>query len=326
MHTLEELQSIIEEEIKLFSNKLNHKNSLYKPIEYILQLGGKKLRPTLCLLSADIFGADIKTAIPAALAIELFHNFSLMHDDIMDNAPLRRGEKTVHEKWNSNAAILSGDALLVKAYQEILKTETKNISSILELFNKTALEVCEGQFLDMEFEQSNHVTIDDYVEMIRLKTSVLLAASLKMGALIGNASPEDANNIYKFGESLGIAFQLQDDLMDAYSSTADFGKQVGGDILSNKKTFLLLSALKKATYEQKNEINKLLLLTDKEDNELKITSIKNIFDSLEIPDDCEEKIQEYYKKSLLYLSHINLEKDKKFVFKTFADKLMTRKN
>lgn len=326
MHPFEDLQKIIEKEIEIFSKELENKNTLYKPIQYILQLGGKKIRPTLCLLSAELFGGKIQDAIPAAVAIELFHNFTLMHDDIMDNAPLRRGQKTVHEKWNKNAAILSGDAMLVKAYQEILKTSTKNAPTILEIFNRTALEVCEGQFSDMEFEKRNHVTIADYVEMIRLKTSVLLAASMKMGALIGNASLEDAENIYQFGEALGIAFQLQDDLMDAYSEPENFGKQVGGDIIANKKTFLLLKALEKASIEERNQINQLLQIDSHKENESKVLEMKNIYNRLDIPKDCETEIQLYYKKSLQFLLNINLEQEKKLVLQSFASSLMQRKS
>jgi geranylgeranyl diphosphate synthase, type II len=326
MHSIEYLQKVIEKEINLFSQELESKNNLYKPLEYILQLGGKKIRPTLCLLSCELFGGNHKDAIPAALAIELFHNFSLMHDDIMDNAPLRRGKKTVHENWNNSTAILSGDAMLVKSYQEILKIPSKNLFPILDLFNNTALEVCEGQFLDMEFEKSNEVTIDDYIEMIRLKTSVLLATSLKIGAMIAGADENNCMNLYQYGESLGIAFQLQDDLMDAYADNIYFGKQIGGDIISNKKTYLLLKALNKSNIDQKNQIKLLIATNEKDNNDVKITKMKEIYNSLNIPRECEKEIQMYYKKSLQHLDRINISSERKQVLESFATKLMDRKN
>ncbi|MFT6814411.1 MAG: geranylgeranyl diphosphate synthase type II, partial [Sphingobacteriales bacterium] len=244
MSDLNTLKLYLEEELKTLDLPENPTN-LYEPIRYILTLGGKRIRPVLVLMACDLFAGDYKKAISAAKAIELFHNFSLMHDDIMDDAPLRRGKTTVHEKWNEHVAILSGDAMLICAYKELLKSEG-NTTSLVEIFNNVALEVCEGQMLDMNFETRFDVHVDEYLHMISQKTAILLSGALRIGALIGKASPTDVEQLGIFGKKLGIAFQLRDDLLDVYADQSQFGKQVGGDILSNKKTYLLLKALEQA--------------------------------------------------------------------------------
>ncbi len=228
--------------------------SLYSPVNYILQLGGKRLRPVLTLMTAEIFNADYKIALDAALSIEVFHNFSLVHDDIMDDAPLRRGYQTVHEKWDVNTGILSGDAMLIMAYQLFENYEPVTFQALAKLFSKTALEVCEGQQYDVDFEMRDNVTIGEYLKMIEYKTAVLVGAAMKMGAIVANASLEDQHSIYEFGKNLGIAFQLQDDYLDVFGDPKTFGKQVGGDIIENKKTYLYLKAL-----EFSNEVDKLEL-------------------------------------------------------------------
>ena len=242
MKKLTELQSIIEEAI----TKLDipqYPADLYEPVKYILSLGGKRMRPALLLMACDLFGGDVEAALSPALAIEVFHNFSLVHDDMMDNAPLRRGKATVHERWGQNAGILSGDVMLVLAYQLMMKVDDRLLRQVLDVFSQTAVGVCEGQQLDMDFEKLQTVGIDEYQNMIRLKTSVLLGGALKIGALIGGADMADAELLYGFGEHLGIAFQLQDDILDVYGDPDKFGKQVGGDIISNKKTYLLIKGI-----------------------------------------------------------------------------------
>src|SRR5476651_2411466 len=235
---------------------------LYEPISYILDLGGKRLRPSLLLMACDLFGGDVNKAIEPALAIEVFHNFTLMHDDIMDKAPLRRGKKTVHEKWNANVAILSGDAMMVEANKLMMKVDDPILRRVMDVFNETATGVCEGQQIDMSFEQRNNVLIDEYLNMIRLKTAVLLGGTLKIGAIIGGASLNDAQLLYSFGVNLGIAFQLQDDILDVYGDPEKFGKQVGGDILSNKKTYLLIKALELAKDDHLQQLNHWLSVED----------------------------------------------------------------
>src|SRR3569833_1427024 len=249
MRTINQIQEILNREVESLDFPL-YPADLYEPIKYILALGGKRIRPALLLMSCDMFGGDILKAVPPALAIEVFHNFTLMHDDIMDNAPLRRGKVTVHEKWNKNVAILSGDVMLVKGYELMMNVDDRVLRPIMNIFNETAIGVCEGQQIDMEFETRSDVHIDEYINMIRLKTAVVLGGAVKIGALIGGSTPEDALLLQTFGEQLGVAFQLQDDILDVYGDPEKFGKQVGCDILSNKKTFLLLKALELADKEQ----------------------------------------------------------------------------
>ncbi|RYE17915.1 MAG: polyprenyl synthetase family protein [Sphingobacteriales bacterium] len=253
MKKLNELQDIIIDGISQLSYPARPAE-LYQPISYILSIGGKRLRPALVLMACDMFGGDVNAAVKPALAIEVFHNFTLMHDDIMDNAPLRRGKVTVHEKWNSNIAILSGDVMMVEANKLIMQVDDRILRTVMTIFNETAQGVCEGQQFDMNFEQDNQVSIDGYLGMIRLKTAVLLGGALKIGALIGGADAANAENLYQFGVNLGIAFQLQDDILDVYGDPEKFGKQVGGDIISNKKTFLLIKATELAKEQESTDL------------------------------------------------------------------------
>ena len=292
--TLKESQKEVEEGINLFISNLSSQE-LYQPISYILELGGKRLRPALALLANAFFEGKTEDIISPALAIEVFHNFSLMHDDIMDNAPIRRGQETVHEKWNTNSAILSGDAMLVQAYQLVLKTKDKHIKALNELFSQTAIEVCEGQQFDMDFETRDDVSIEEYIEMIKLKTSVLIACALKMGAITAGASDKDANLIYDYGLNMGIAFQLRDDYLDAFGQTEKVGKQKGGDILANKKTYLALKALSKAKETEKTQLIK---LQSEPKPKIKVEKTLSLFTALEVDKDIEKMSKAYFDKAL----------------------------
>lgn len=316
--------SLIETELNKISTTKNPKE-LYTPINYTLKLGGKRIRPALLMLSNNLFGGSDKDAINAALAIEVFHNFTLLHDDIMDDAPLRRGKETVYKKWGSNIAILAGDVMFVNAIQLLAKSDEKVLKKVLTLFNSTAVEVCEGQQYDMNFESQLDVSIDDYLKMIELKTAVLLAASLKIGALIGNASDENAKHIYEFGRNLGVAFQLMDDILDLYGDPEKFGKQVGGDIISNKKTYLLLKAKELATGDLKKQLE-FALGSKALKNEAKVEKIKSIFNQLNIKQLAEKEMDLFYNTALANLDSINAPIDKKQVFEKFAVSLMQREN
>ena len=298
--------------------------NLYQPIDYILQLGGKRMRPVLTLMTADIFDVDYKLALPAALAVEVFHNFSLIHDDIMDDAPLRRGKMTVHEKWNINTGILSGDAMLILAYQYFENYQPKTFRKLAKLFSKTALEVCEGQQYDVDFETRNDVTIPEYLKMIEYKTAVLVAAAMKMGAIIAQTSKENARLIYDFGINLGLAFQLQDDYLDAFGDPKTFGKQVGGDIIENKKTYLYLKALEFSKTDEK-ELLKQLFSVRLEENENKINSVKEIFNSTGASQATQQSIQDFTLKAFETLEKMNISDDKKAMLKDFGQNLMSRK-
>lgn len=298
--------------------------SLYEPIHYILSLGGKRIRPVLTLMTAEIFNQDYKKALPAALAVEVFHNFSLVHDDIMDDAPLRRGKETVHEKWNINTGILSGDAMLILAYQYFEKYEPVIFQSLAKLFSKTALEVCEGQQWDVDFENRDDVAISEYLKMIEYKTAVLVAAAMKMGAIIAETSAENGEAIYDFGLNLGIAFQLQDDYLDAFGDPETFGKQVGGDIIENKKTYLYLKALEFATSEEKEQLLHLYSIQPT-DNSEKIDSVKEIFNTTGASKATQEAIKEYTFKAFETLEKLNIEDEKKAILKAFGENLMKRK-
>jgi geranylgeranyl diphosphate synthase type II len=297
--------------------------NLYEPIDYIIKLGGKRMRPILTLMAADIFSASYEKAMPAALAVEVFHNFTLIHDDIMDDAPLRRGKETVHEKWNTNTGILSGDAMLILAYQYFENYEPIVFQKLAQLFSKTALEVCDGQQLDVDFETRNDVTIDEYINMIRLKTSVLVAAALKMGAIVAGTTNENANLIYDFGLNLGLAFQLQDDYLDAFGNPETFGKQIGGDIIENKKTYLYLKALEVANDEDKGNL-KYFFNQKLKENTVKITGVKRIFKVNNIPSLVKEQIQNYTEKAFETLSAMNISKENKEGLKNFGLWLMNR--
>jgi len=297
--------------------------SLYDPINYILDLGGKRLRPVLTLMAAEIFNTDYRNALDAALSIEVFHNFSLIHDDIMDGAPLRRGKETVHLKWDLNTGILSGDAMLIMSYKMFEDYDSETFQKLVKLFSKTALEVCEGQQYDMDFEERNDVTIEDYLKMIELKTAVLIGCALKMGAIVANASEEDQNNIYEFGKNLGIAFQLQDDYLDAYADPKTFGKQVGGDIIENKKTFLYLKAIEFSSKEDKIELQHLFSITPKDHSD-KIETVKQIFLSSGAAEATQNEIKNYTDKAFIVLDKLSVDKDKKALFKQFGEDLMNR--
>ena len=282
-------------------NPPNSPSNLYDPVSYILRLKGKRIRPILTLLTCDLFNNNFKDAFDAALAVEVFHNFSLVHDDIMDDAPLRRGQPAVHNKWTSNIAILSGDAMMVKTYQSLIKTNPSVLSPILTEFNKTAVEVCEGQQFDMDYELRDDVTIDEYLNMIELKTAVLLAASLKIGALIGGANEENAKRIHEFGLNAGMAFQLQDDILDVYGESEKVGKQKGGDIISNKKTFLLLKAMELANSNTSSMLNRWLASTGTTD---KVKAVTAIYEELGVKILAEDKMWGYYHKAMSSLEKV----------------------
>lgn len=314
-----EIINLVQSEIEQ-TKYSGYPNELYDPMNYILQLGGKRLRPVTTLLAAQLFSDDLKSAIPAAKALEVFHNFTLVHDDIMDKAPLRRGKETVHEKWNENIAILSGDTLLIEVYNHFLEGEYSNLPDILKVFNKTAVEVCEGQQLDMNFETRNDVSIEEYVNMIRLKTSVLVGGAFKIGALVAQANEEDAELIYDFGMNLGIAFQLQDDYLDCFGDPEKFGKQVGGDIISNKKTFMMLKALE---IETSGVLRKWVNL-ESFDAETKVLEIKAIYKSLKVDDLAFQLMDEFYEKALNSLRLVNASNESKERIIEFAKELMKR--
>lgn len=297
--------------------------NLYAPISYILGLGGKRLRPVLTLMAADIFNGDYKKALNAALSIEVFHNFSLVHDDIMDDAPLRRGQTTVHEKWDVNTGILSGDAMLIMAYQLFENYDPNTFQDLAKLFSKTALEVCEGQQYDVDFETRDDVTIPEYLKMIEYKTAVLVGAAMKMGAIVAKASKEDQHNIYEFGRHLGIAFQLQDDYLDAFGDPKAFGKQVGGDIIENKKTYLYLKAVEFSNESDKVELNQ-LFSSDPEDVNAKIQLAKQYFVESGSAGATKEAIQKYTNKAFSILELLNISEEKKELLVSFGDGLMNR--
>ena len=297
--------------------------NLYEPLTYFLALGGKRVRPLLTLIAADFFNGNTTKALRAATSIELFHNFSLIHDDIMDNAPLRRNKQTVHEKWNSSVAILSGDVLLVKAYQELAKADKEIAVELQTVFSKMAVEVCEGQQLDMDFETKNNVSIDEYIEMIRLKTAVLLGCSLQMGAICADASQKDSELLYQTGEKLGIAFQLTDDYLDVFGNPDQVGKQVGGDIISNKKTWLLLKAFELADTNQKNKLQDWIIKKDFNTAE-KVQAVKEIFTVLRLEDYLKKEIDNYYNEAIHLLQSSSAPPEKINVFALFAQSLMQR--
>lgn len=297
-------------------------SGLYDPIHYLMGLGGKRIRPAIVLMAAELYEASLIDVVPAAIALEVFHNFTLMHDDIMDNAPLRRGKVTVHEKWDLSTAILSGDGMMIMANRLLESVDDSLYKQVMQLFNKTALEVCEGQQFDMDFEQRKDVTHQEYIDMIRLKTSVLLACCFQMGALLGGASKNDQLHLYHFGELLGIAFQLKDDWLDVFGDSALVGKQTGGDILANKKTFLLIRALEKANEVEKSTLQQWLAVTNKPDE--KVMEVTALFKSLGIDDETNQKIEHYYQLALGHLAAIQLSSDKKELLTNFAENLMGR--
>lgn len=309
----------------LLENTLNRQDfndkpvELYEPISYILSLGGKRLRPALTLAACELFGGDANDALIPAMGIEIFHNFTLIHDDIMDKAPLRRGKKTVHEKWNSDVAILSGDAMLVKAYQYIVTVRPEILPQVVKVFNQTALEVCEGQQYDMNFETQEDVSEDDYIEMIRLKTSVLLGCALEIGALVAGASVTQSDLIYRFGESIGIAFQIQDDILDAFGDPEKFGKAVGGDILNNKNTILRLYAQHNANKEQQVALEAIY----ENDNE-KVEAIKKVFVETGALEYAKKRMDAYYDEAIQFLKEAKGQPEIEEELATFAQWLIKR--
>ncbi len=322
MYTFKNCQNIIEKH--LIEIKLPVEPALlYDPVHYVLGLEAKRIRPCLTLLACNLFKDTIEESINPALAIELFHNFTLLHDDIMDRSDLRRGQATVHKKWNNNIAILSGDAMLIIAYDYLSKSPESVLSEIMAVFNKTALQVCEGQQYDMDFESARDVTVEDYLKMIELKTSVLIAASLKIGAICGDAGTYNSDLLYQFGRNLGIAFQLQDDLLDVYADTDVFGKLVGGDIVANKKTFLLINALTMAEGEVHANLTDWLSKKDF-DRHKKIKAVTSVYNKLHIKELTQIKIKELFREALLSLDKVSVSKERKKVLETFAQQLMDR--
>lgn len=321
MRELEIYQHAIERKIAELKFP-QHPENLYEPIRYFLDLGGKRMRPVLLLMSHEMFGGNHKNVVSPALAIELFHNFSLVHDDIMDKAALRRGKATVHEKWNTNTAILAGDAMLIESYKLMIDSPTENLKPALSVFNQTALEVCEGQVMDMDFETRNDVSISEYIEMIRLKTAVLLGGSLEIGAILANASKNDYQHIYEFGINLGLAFQLHDDILDVYADPDKFGKTVGGDIASNKKTFLLLKTVELVNDFDKKHLESLLHLY----HENKIEQVMSLYDKYQVKSLAEIEMKKYFDSAMNHLEKINVSTEKKQPLISLANFLMQRES
>ncbi len=320
MRTLNEIQKIVEQETtKNFIFQHQKPAELYAPIEYFLALGGKRIRPAFVLMSCNLFCDNIEKSIPAALAMEVFHNFTLVHDDIIDNSPLRRNFPTVHKKWNLNQAILSGDTMVFIAYQHLNHLDSKFLPKILPIFTQAAIEVCEGQQFDMQESK----TENDYLKMAALKTSALLASSLKIGAIIGGANSQDAENIYQFGQKLGLAFQIQDDYLDVFGNEVTFGKSIGNDIVTNKSTFLTVKAFELADSESKNELKYYFSSTNFPADE-KILAVTKIYHRLKIDEFTKNKIEKFYNESLEFLNQINVVEERKTQLKLFADQLLKR--
>ena len=323
MHSIENLQRKIEEGL----SKLNFDSSpaeLYAPMRYVLSLGGKRMRPLLVLMGCDLFSGNSEKALSAALGIELFHNFTLLHDDIMDRAPLRRSKQTVHEKWSTSVAILSGDAMLVKAYQLMMMSDDRIVKKIIDIFSCTAIEVCEGQQMDMNFENADNLCIADYIKMITFKTAVLLGASLQMGALIAGAGESDANNIYSFGKNIGIAFQLQDDFLDVYGDKNKFGKQTGGDIISNKKTFLYIKAMELLDKLSQLELKKLYSNSVSLAPDEKVKQVTALFDKADMRHHAHNEMQHFHNNALQHFSEIHLPAESKKPLLDFCEHLLRR--
>ncbi|MFL5765860.1 MAG: polyprenyl synthetase family protein [Bacteroidia bacterium] len=324
MNNIEAYQRQIEEALKNKKYGANPKE-LYEPISYIMSLGGKRMRPVLVMMACELFDGDVSNALHPALAIELFHNFTLVHDDLMDKAPLRRNQPTVHEKWNNNIAILSGDAMMVRAYQELCMCEPQLLPALIDIFSDTAVKVCEGQQFDMNYETMQKVSIQQYIKMIELKTAVLLGGALKIGAITGGAREEDAQRLYDFGKNIGTAFQLQDDILDVYADAAKFGKQKGGDIISNKKTYLLLKAIEMAEGNRymKEELHQWINAPTFDAKE-KVEAVINIYNFLNVKDLARAEMQKQYDLALTFLKDIPISEEKKNMLVGFAESLMVR--
>ena len=297
--------------------------TIYAPIKYVLSLGGKRIRPVLMLLAYNLFKDDPRSILMPACGLETYHNYTLLHDDLMDNADVRRGHPTVHRKWDANTAILSGDSMLVVAYQRIAQCHPDKLKPVLELFTETALEIGEGQQYDMDFEHRNGVTEDEYIEMIRLKTSVLLACAVKIGAILADASDEDADNLYKFGEQIGLAFQLQDDLLDVYGDPKVFGKAIGGDITSNKKIYMLINAFQRANEQQREQLRRWTEAVDF-DREEKIAAVTELYNQIGIRELCEQKINEYFQEGVKYLDRVSVDEQRKEELRQYTFEMMKR--
>jgi geranylgeranyl diphosphate synthase type II len=299
--------------------------SLYEPIKYVLSIGGKRVRPVLTMLSYNLYKDDPLSIMPQAIGLETYHNFTLLHDDLMDHADMRRGHETVHKKWDANRAILSGDTMLLQAFERVEDCNPAKLPAVFKVFIQTTLEIGEGQQLDVEFETRNDVTEDEYIEMIRLKTSVLLACACKVGAIMADAPAGDIENMYKFGEKLGLAFQLQDDLLDVYGDPAVFGKNIGGDITSNKKTYMLINAVNRANPAQREQLMKWIDAKEFDRNE-KVKAVTELYNEIGIRELCEQKIEEYYQESLVYLAKISLPEERKAELKAYAAEMMKRQS
>lgn len=297
--------------------------SLYAPIKYVLSMGGKRIRPTLMLLAYNLFKDDPEKILSSACALETYHNYTLLHDDLMDNADVRRGQPTVHKKWNANLAVLSGDSMLVLAYQRMIECDS-HLAEVLRLFTETALEIGEGQQMDMEFETRNDVCEEEYIEMIRLKTSVLLACAMKIGALLADAPADDADNLYRFGEKIGLAFQLQDDYLDVYGDPAVFGKAIGGDIVSNKKTYMLINAFNQADNAQRAELERWIRATDF-DRQEKVKAVTGLYDEMGIDRLAQQKIAGYFNESKTYLDRVGVSDERKSELMRYAQRMMKRR-
>jgi len=298
-------------------------HSLYEPIEYVLALGGKRIRPVLMLMGYNLFKDDPDRILMQALGLETYHNFTLLHDDLMDHADVRRGQPTVHRRWDANKAILSGDTMLVLAYERMAQCDARHLPAVLSLFTETALQIHEGQEMDMAFETRNDVREDEYIEMIRLKTSVLLACALKMGALLGDAPSSDADLLYRFGERMGLAFQLQDDLLDVYGDPKVFGKAIGGDITENKKTYMLINALDRADSAQRYELMQWMAATTF-DRQEKVSAVTRLYDEIGIRSLCEDKIRRYFDEARQLLDQVGVPQERKEVLRRYAAAMMNR--
>ena len=322
MKTSDEILSLINE----YLDNLPYERKpagLYDPIKYVLSIGGKRIRPTLMLLAYNLYKEDPERILSSAVALETYHNYTLLHDDLMDNADVRRGCPTVHKKWDANTAILSGDSMLVLAYQRVAQCEAQFLPQVLHLFTETALEIGEGQQFDMDFESRCDVIEDEYIEMIRLKTSVLLACALKMGALLAGASDKDADLLYQFGEKIGLAFQLQDDLLDVYGNPKVFGKAIGGDITSNKKTYMLINAVNRANDAQRAELLK-WIEAKQFDRAEKVAAVTRLYDEIGIRQLCEEKINFYFEQGKQLLEQVSVSSDRKEVLRQYTNAMMHR--
>ena len=318
----EEILSVVNEAIQ--SLPFNRQpTSLYEPVRYVLSIGGKRMRPVLMLLAYNLFKDNPQSILNQACALETYHNYTLLHDDLMDNADLRRGHETVHKRWNANTAILSGDSMLVLAFQQMAQCPEDKLKAVLDLFTETALEIGEGQQYDMDFEHRMDVREDEYIEMIRLKTSVLLACALKMGALLADASADDADLLYTFGEQIGLAFQLQDDFLDVYGDTKVFGKAIGGDIVSNKKTFMLINAFLRANEQQRAELHRWVEATEFDEQE-KIAAVTRLYNEIGIDTLAQERIDHYFKQGLACLEAVKIDAERKEQLTAYVYKLMKR--